>query len=137
LNTEVGYQIRFTTGRVDSHSGASQRFDASVFKGDALFGSKIEDQRRIRFIESFSFYLREEIVETREWFGRYRRRTTCPELRPKSTLVTSQPRDANLKNIKANCAGCNIHIGVKTWRFKLDDRWDVGIIWWKLYRDFK
>lgn len=53
MNTKVGYQIRFTTGRVDSHSGDSQRFDASVFKGDALFGSIIEDQRQIRLIEIF------------------------------------------------------------------------------------
>jgi len=87
--------------------------------------------------ERVSFYPREEIAETREWFGRYRRRTTCPEIRPKSTWVTLQPLDTNLKNIKANCARHNIHIGVKTRRFKLDDRWDVGIIWWKVYRDFK
>lgn len=40
-------------GMVDSHSGDSQRFDASVFKGDALFGSRIEDQRRRHFIEVF------------------------------------------------------------------------------------
>jgi hypothetical protein len=45
--------------------------------------------------------------------------------------------DVNLKDIKANCTRCNIDIGVKTWGFKLDDRWYIGIVWRKVYGNFE